>query len=120
MRGGLRNYASLVEGMTLELSVMDYMGLRTCNYDVESSASCADRLRFLFEGGEVGDAKLWHGVLLSDQIRDLRSWVGLSCSFVCTTLPAFTSSAVNAILLLSFAVLLNSFLQLTSHKVYNS
>ena len=31
-------------------------------YDVESSASCADRLHFLFEGDEVRDAKLWHGV----------------------------------------------------------
>ena len=57
-----------------------------------------------------------------NQIRDLHSWVDPSCSFVCTTLPAFASSAVDAILLLSlsFAVLLNSFLQLTGHKVYNS
>ena len=45
-----------------------------------------------------------------NQIRDLHSWVDPSCSFVCTSLPAFASSAVDAILLLSlfFAVLLNS------------
>ena len=54
-----------------------------------------------------------------NQIQNVCSLVDLS--FACTTLPFFASSSIDATLLhvLSFAVLLNSFPQLTGHKACN-
>ena len=52
-----RNYIVRRRGDDIGLVSGGLRGVKDI-YDVESSASCADR-----QGGEVGDAKLWHGVL---------------------------------------------------------